>query len=77
MAYTNAATGSVADLLTQARQPFQKAIHETDRATGIVVADHGYLDNLLNTLPDKLRLLARNGCTGTSSTSICASWRSR
>lgn len=64
VAYTNAATGSVADLLTQARQPFQKAIHETDRATGIVVADHGYLDNLLNTLPDKLRLLARNGMYG-------------
>ncbi|MBI2703558.1 MAG: virulence factor Mce family protein [Mycobacterium sp.] len=64
VAYTDAATGSVADLLSQARQPFQRVVHETDRATGIMMADHDYLDNLLNTLPDKLRLLARNGMYG-------------
>src|SRR3954462_1948375 len=48
LAYTNAAAGSVADLLAEARAPFAKTIHETDRAAGIVVADHDYFDNLIN-----------------------------
>jgi phospholipid/cholesterol/gamma-HCH transport system substrate-binding protein len=52
LAYTNAAAGSITDLLAQARPPFAKTIHETDRAAGIVVADHEYFDNFLNTLPD-------------------------
>ena len=64
VAYTNAAAGSVADLLSQAREPFQKVVHETDRAAGIVVADHDYFDNLLNTLPDKYRALGRQGMYG-------------
>jgi phospholipid/cholesterol/gamma-HCH transport system substrate-binding protein len=62
--YTNAAAGSVADLLSQAREPFQKVVHETDRAAAIVVADHEYFDNLLNTLPDKYRALGRQGMYG-------------
>jgi phospholipid/cholesterol/gamma-HCH transport system substrate-binding protein len=64
VAYTNAAAGSLADLLAQTRQPFQKVVHETDRAAGIAVADHDYLDNLLNTLPDKYQALARQGMYG-------------
>ena len=64
VAYTNAAAGSVADFLTQVREPFQKVVRETDRAAGIVVADHDYFDNLLNTLPDKYRALARQGLYG-------------
>lgn len=64
VAHTNAAAGSVADLLTQVREPFQKVVHETDRAAGIVVADHDYFDNLLNTLPDKYKALARQGIYG-------------
>jgi len=64
VAYTDAAAGSLADLLAQSRQPFQKVIHETDRTAGIAVADHDYLDNLLNTLPDKYRVLARQGMYG-------------
>jgi phospholipid/cholesterol/gamma-HCH transport system substrate-binding protein len=64
VAYTNAATGSIADLLSQARAPFSKVIHETDRAAAIAVADHDYLDNLLNTLPDKYRALGRQGMYG-------------
>jgi phospholipid/cholesterol/gamma-HCH transport system substrate-binding protein len=64
VAYTNAAAGSVADLLSQAREPFQKVVHETDRAAAIVVADHEYFDNLLNTLPDKYRALGRQGMYG-------------
>jgi phospholipid/cholesterol/gamma-HCH transport system substrate-binding protein len=49
VAYTNAAAGSIAD---------------TDRAAGIVVADHDYFDNLLNTLPDAYQALARQGING-------------
>lgn len=64
LAYTNAAAGSIADLLAQARPPFAKTIHETDRAAGIVVADHDYFDNLLNTLPDAYQALARQGIYG-------------
>jgi phospholipid/cholesterol/gamma-HCH transport system substrate-binding protein len=64
VAYTNAAAGSVADLLSQAREPFRKVVHETDRTATIALADHDYLDNLLNTLPDKYRALVRQGVYG-------------
>ena len=64
VAYTDAAAGSVADLLSQARAPFSKVVHETDRAATIAVADHDYLDTLLNTLPDKYRALQRQGMYG-------------
>ncbi len=64
LAYTNAAAGSIADLLAQARPPFAKTIQETDRAAGIVVADHDYFDNLLNTLPDAYQALSRQGIYG-------------
>lgn len=61
VAYTNAAAGSVADLLSQARAPLAKVVRETDRVAGIAAADHDYLDNLLNTLPDKYQALVRQG----------------
>ena len=64
LAYTNAAAGTITDLLAQARPPFAKTIHETDRSAGIVVADHDYFDNLLNTLPDAYQVLARQGIYG-------------
>ncbi|OSC32278.1 mammalian cell entry protein [Mycobacterium vulneris] len=64
VAYTNAAAGSVADLLSQARGPFRDVVHQTDRAAGIAVADHDYLDNLLNTLPDHYRALDRQAIYG-------------
>ena len=64
VAYTNAAAGSISDLLAEARPPFAKTIQETDRAAGIVVADHEYFDNLLNTLPDSYQALARQGIYG-------------
>ena len=64
VAYTNAAAGTISDLLAQARPPFAKTIQETDRAAGIVVADHEYFDNLLNTLPDSYQALARQGIYG-------------
>ena len=64
LAYTDAAAASIADLLSQARPPLKKTIQETDRAAGIVVADHEYFDNLLNTLPDAYQALARQGIYG-------------
>ncbi len=64
LAYTNAAAGSISDLLSQARPPLQKVIHETDRTAGIVVADHEYFDNVINTLPDAYQALARQGIYG-------------
>jgi phospholipid/cholesterol/gamma-HCH transport system substrate-binding protein len=64
VAYTNAAAGTVADLLDHARQPVAKVVHETDRTAGIVVADHDYFDNLLDTLPDAYQILARQGIYG-------------
>lgn len=64
LAYTNAAAGSITDLLSQARPPLQKVIHETDRSAGIVVADHEYFDNVINTLPDAYQALARQGIYG-------------
>lgn len=64
LAYTNAAAGSITELLSQARPPLQKVIQETDRAAGIVVADHEYFDNVINTLPDAYKALARQGIYG-------------
>jgi len=64
VAYGNAAAGSIADLLAQARPPLTKVVHEVDRTAGIVVADHDYMDNLLNTLPDAYQVLNRQGLYG-------------
>jgi phospholipid/cholesterol/gamma-HCH transport system substrate-binding protein len=55
---------SVADLLAQARPPFRNTVAESDRATSIVVADHAYFDDLLNTLPDAYQQLGRQGLYG-------------
>jgi phospholipid/cholesterol/gamma-HCH transport system substrate-binding protein len=64
VAYTNAAAQTISDLLAQSRPPFAKTIQEADRAAGIVVADHEYFDNLINTLPDAYQVLARQGIYG-------------
>jgi phospholipid/cholesterol/gamma-HCH transport system substrate-binding protein len=64
LAYTNASAGTISDLLAQARPPLKKVVNETDRAAGIVVADHDYFDNLLNTLPDSYQVLQRQGIYG-------------
>jgi phospholipid/cholesterol/gamma-HCH transport system substrate-binding protein len=62
--YVNAAAGSIADLLSAVRPPLQQAVHELDRTAGIVVADHDYVDDLLNTLPDAYKILGRQGLYG-------------
>jgi phospholipid/cholesterol/gamma-HCH transport system substrate-binding protein len=63
-AYINAAAGSVADLLTQARQPLKEFVQQSDRVAGQIEADHDYVDDLVKTLPDAYQVLARNGLYG-------------
>ncbi|VCT91477.1 hypothetical protein MHAS_03191 [Mycolicibacterium hassiacum DSM 44199] len=62
--HTSGAAATIADLLDEARPPLKQTIDETDRAAGIVVADHEYFDNLLNTLPDAYQALSRQGLYG-------------
>jgi phospholipid/cholesterol/gamma-HCH transport system substrate-binding protein len=64
LAYVNKASSTIADLLSDARPPLKEVVAENDRASGIVVADHEYFDNILNTLPDKYRELGRLGLYG-------------
>ncbi|MBJ7339259.1 MlaD family protein [Mycolicibacterium sp.] len=64
VAYINAAAGSVADLLTVARQPIKDTVQQTDRFAGQVEADHAYVDDLVKTLPDAYQVLSRNGLYG-------------
>lgn len=64
VAYINAAAGSVADLLTVAREPIRDVVVQTDRAAGQVMADRDYVDDLVKTLPDAYQILARNGLYG-------------
>jgi len=64
VAYTNASSATITDLLTQIREPFKNTVTQSDRATSIVVADHDYFDDLLNTLPDSYKALARMGMNG-------------
>lgn len=62
--YINAAAGSVADLLTVARQPIQDTVVQTDRFATQMEADHDYVDELVRTLPDAYQVLARQGLYG-------------
>lgn len=64
LAYINAAAGSVADLLVQARQPIKDVVRETDRMSGQVMSDRDYVDNLLKQLPDIFQVLSRQGLNG-------------
>jgi phospholipid/cholesterol/gamma-HCH transport system substrate-binding protein len=63
-AYINAAAGSVADLLTDARQPIKDFVQQSDRVAGQIEADHDFVDDLVKTLPDAYQVLARNGLYG-------------
>jgi phospholipid/cholesterol/gamma-HCH transport system substrate-binding protein len=64
LAYGDAAAGTIADLLQRSRTPFKNTVAQSDRANSVVVADHDYFDNLLNTLPDAYQALARQGMYG-------------
>lgn len=64
IANLDSAARSISDLMAEARVPVVDTIRQTDRVAGIVVADNEYLDNLLNTLPDKYQALSRQGLYG-------------
>ena len=64
VANIDAATGSVVDLLSRARPPLQNTVHQLDRTAGIIVADHEYMEHLLDGLPDVYRILNRQGLYG-------------
>lgn len=59
VAYANAATGSIADLLAQARPPLKKVVHETDRTAGTILDDRDYVDHILDIWPGASQALAR------------------
>jgi phospholipid/cholesterol/gamma-HCH transport system substrate-binding protein len=64
VAYANAGSASLADMLSQARPPLRKVVPELDRTSGTILADHDYLENLIDTLPDAYRILGRQGIYG-------------
>lgn len=64
VAYTNAATANIADLLDQARVPFKNVREQLDRVDTIVDNDHEWFDEFLNSLPDTYKTLARLGLNG-------------
>ncbi|MGV0790190.1 MCE family protein [Mycolicibacterium sp. XJ1819] len=64
VAYANSAANGIADLLSRARPPLKKTVDELDRVADLASADQDYLDNLINTLPDKYRALNRQALYG-------------
>lgn len=64
VAHTTAATATIADLLQQARPPLANTVYQADRASATVLADHAYLENFLDTLPDAYKRLSRLGLYG-------------
>jgi phospholipid/cholesterol/gamma-HCH transport system substrate-binding protein len=57
-------TAELANLIQPLRAPLQNTLHQVDRVGDIVVPDHEFVDNLLNTLPDSYKTLARLGIYG-------------
>jgi phospholipid/cholesterol/gamma-HCH transport system substrate-binding protein len=64
IAYSNFAASTVADLLQQTRPAIHNTVAQTDRVSGIALADHDYLDDVLKTLPDTYQKLSRQGLYG-------------
>ena len=64
VAYTNEASRSFVDLLSKARPPLQQIVQENDRASGSILLDHEYFDDLLTRLPEAYRVLGRQGLNG-------------
>ncbi|OBF37451.1 mammalian cell entry protein [Mycolicibacterium peregrinum] len=64
VAHTNAAAASISELLRETRSPVQTVVREADRVAGNVLLDHEYFDQILNELPDKYRMLNRQGMYG-------------
>ena len=59
LAHASAAAGSIAGLLSQARAPLGKVVHEVDRTAANVLADKDWLDDFLTDWPDRLLALDR------------------
>ncbi|WP_162462261.1 MCE family protein [Mycolicibacterium sp. CBMA 234] len=57
-------TADLADLLQPLRQQLPSVLKQVDRVGNLVLADHDYFDNLLNTLPDTYKTLSRMGVYG-------------
>ncbi len=64
LAYANAAAGSIADLLAQARPPLKETVTQTDRVATTVLNDKDFFDDFLNTLPDAYKVVGRQALTG-------------
>ena len=64
LAYANAASASISDLLAQARPPLKNTVAQTDRVASTVLADKDFFDDFLNTLPDAYHVLSRQALTG-------------
>jgi phospholipid/cholesterol/gamma-HCH transport system substrate-binding protein len=64
IAYTDAAAASTADLLAEARPAVAEDVAQTNRVAGVVMSDKDYFAQVLDTLPDKYRLLGRQGLYG-------------
>src|SRR5271166_6485465 len=60
----NPISATASPTLMRPPEPLQNTVHQADRAASIIVGDHDYLDNLLNTLPDKYQVLERQGIYG-------------
>jgi phospholipid/cholesterol/gamma-HCH transport system substrate-binding protein len=64
LAYANAATASISDLLAHARPPLKDTLTQTDRVASTVLADKDFFDDFLNTLPDAYHVLTRQAING-------------
>lgn len=64
VAYGDAVSATVADLLARGRPPIHNTIQQTDRTAGLVMADRDYVDRVLATLPDAYKILGRQGIYG-------------
>lgn len=64
LAHADAAAATITDLLAQSRKPFSDTVVAADRATSIILADHSYVENLLDGLPERYQALTRLGLYG-------------
>ncbi|WP_319449822.1 MULTISPECIES: MCE family protein [unclassified Mycobacterium] len=64
LAHLNGTAATLADLLVKARPPLADVVGQTDRAAGLVVADHDYFTHMLDGLLPSYTALARQGLYG-------------
>jgi phospholipid/cholesterol/gamma-HCH transport system substrate-binding protein len=64
VAYTNAASATITDLLARSRPALKDTVAQTDRVSSIIAADHEWFDQYLETLPQSYKVLSRLGIMG-------------